>query len=159
MRVSQVAFSADETFLVLSAENGGGLAVYDVQSLMQGNIQTSFEMATNGTALRSLLPNPVEDKAELFAVVSINGELMMANLQTRQFIAGSQGQVLKGGVSSVSWSNRGTQLMAGLGDGTAYQLTPEGQGKGEIARPPALEGDQHSERESLSREYRSTNFL
>lgn len=159
MRVSQVAFSADETFLVLSAEDGGGLAVYDVQSLMQGNTQTSFEMATNGTALRSLLPNPVEDKAELFAVVSINGELMMANLKKRQFIAGSQGQVLKGGVSSVSWSNRGTQLMAGLGDGTAYQLTPEGQGKGKIARPPALEGDQHSERESLSGKYRSTNFL
>jgi len=143
MRVSQVAFSADESSLVLSAESGGGLAVYDVQALTQGSTQPSFQIATNGTALRALVPNPVTETAEYCAVVTMNGDLMMANLKTQQYISGTQGQVLKSGVSCVCWSKKGKQLLAGLGDGTCHQMTPDGEGKGDIARPPGLEGDQH----------------
>ncbi|KAL2058852.1 hypothetical protein ABVK25_000144 [Lepraria finkii] len=143
MRVSQVAFSADEDFLVLSAETGGGLAVYEVQALIQGNTQSTFQLPTNGAALRALVPNPTPETAELFAVVTTNGELLMANLKTRQFLNGSQGQVLKDGVSYVSWSTQGKQLVVGLGNGTLCQMTPKGEMKGEIPRPPALEGDQH----------------
>lgn len=142
IRISQVVFSADENFLVLSAENGGGLAVYDVQSVMQGNTQTAFEMATNGTALRALIPNPVPEKAELFAAVSVNGEMMVADLKKRQFLTGPQGQLLKSGVSCVSWSKAGKHLVAGLADGTSHQMKPEGESVGDIPRPPGLEGDQ-----------------
>ena len=142
-RVSQVAFSADENHLVISAENGGGLAVYEVQALMQGNTQSAFQMATNGTSLRALIPNPTPEKAEYFAVVTSTGALMMANMKTRQFLSGPSGQVMKDGVSCVSWSTRGKQLVAGLGNSTGYQMTPEGEGKAEIPRPPGLEGDQH----------------
>jgi len=155
MRVSQVAFSADENHLVLSAEQGGGLAVYEVQSLMQGNTQSAFQLATNGAALRSLVPNPTPEKAELFAVVTTNGLLMMANLKTRQFLTGSQGEALKDGVSSVSWSTRGKQLVAGLANGSCYQMTPEGEGKGEVPKPQGLEGDQHGEESKLT----SRSFL
>ncbi len=143
MRISQVAFSADENYLVLSAENGGGLAIYDVQSLMQGNTESAFQLSTEGTPLRALVPNPTPERAELFAVVTTNGQVLMANLQSRQFLSGPQGQVLRQGVSSVSWSTRGKQLIAGLADGTLYQMTPEGENKGEVPRPPNLEGDQH----------------
>lgn len=149
MRVSQVAFSADESFLVLSAESGGGLAVYDVQSLIQGATESAFQLTTNGTALRALLPNPTPEKAELFAAVSTNGQLLMANLKNREFSSRSQGQVLKDGVSCVSWSARGKQLIAGLGNGTCYQMTPEGEGKAELPRPPSLHGDQHGENSSV----------
>ena len=145
MRISQVAFSADEDFLVLSAEDGGGLAVYEVQALMQGNIQSTFQLPTNGSSLRALVPNPMPEKAELFAAVTSNGELLMANLRTQQFLNGSQGQILKDGVSCVSWTTRGKQLVVGLGNGTVCQMTPEGEIKGELPRPPALEGDQHGE--------------
>ena len=145
MRVSQVAFSADENFLVLSAESGGGLAVYDVQSLTQGVTESAFQITTNGTALRALLPNPIPEKAELFAAVSTNGQLLMANLKTREFVSGPQGQVLKDGVSCVSWSARGRQLIAGLGNGMCYQMTPEGEGKAELPQLPGLNGDQHGE--------------
>lgn len=145
MRVSQVAFSADEEFLILSAENGGGLAVYDVQSIMQGGTQSAFELGTNGSSLRALSPNPTTERAELIGLVTTKGELMMANLKTRQLLAGAQGQVLKDGVSCMSWSTRGKQLIAGLGNGTSFQMTPEGEGKGELPRPSALEGDQHGE--------------
>lgn len=143
MRISQVAFSADESYLVLSAENGGGLAVYDVQALMQGSTQTAFELPTNGQALRALTPNPSPEKGVLFAIVTMDGKLMMANLKERTFIAGPNGQVLKESVSCISWSGKGRQLVAGLGDGSAYQMTPEGEGKAEIPRPPDVTTGDH----------------
>lgn len=143
VRVSQVAFTADEEHLVISAEEGGGLAVYEVKTLMQGNTDSAFQLPTNGTSVRALAPNPTAEKAEVVAVVTIKGQLMMANLQTREFVAGAQGQVMKEGVSCVSWSPRGKQLVAGLADGKCFQMTPEGQGKADIPRSPGLEGDQH----------------
>ena len=142
-RISQVAFSADEQYLVISAEAGGGLRVYDVQILMQGNTNPTFELSTNGTSLRALVPNPTADKADLFAVVTVKGELMMANLTTRQFLNSGQGLIMKDGVSCICWSPRGKQLVAGLGNGTCSQITPEGEAKGELPRPPDLQGDQH----------------
>ena len=143
--MSQVAFSADENYLVLSAENGGGLAVYEVATLMNGGTQSAFEMSTNGMSLRALTPNPTAEKAELFALVTTTGQLMMANLKTRELLAGGQGPALKEGVSCVSWSTRGKQLVAGLGDGTCFQMTPEGQGKGELPLPSNIGGVQHGQ--------------
>lgn len=137
MRVSQLAFTADEAYLVLSAESGGGLAVYDVQALLQGNTQPLFELGTNGTSLRVLLPNPTTEKAELCAVVDVNGNLYMANLKERAL-----SNPLKTQVSSVSWSTKGKQLVAGLADGTIFQMTPEGEVKAQIPKPPDV-GDYH----------------
>lgn len=143
MRVSLIAFSADENRLVMSAESGGGLAVYNVQSLMAGNTQSEFELSTNGISLRCMLANPTPEMAELFAIVTTNGELMMANLNTRQFLNSVHGQIMKRDVSCISWSNRGSQLVAGLGNGACCQMTPEGEVKAEIPRPDNLIGDQH----------------
>ena len=143
MRVSHVVFSTDESYLVISAESGGGLAVYNVAGLMGGNVQAAFELSTNGSSLRALVPNPTREKAELFAIVTANGYLMIANLNSRQMLQAPQGPILKDGVSCVTWSNRGKQLVAGLGNGTCLQLTPEGEVKADIPRPSDLEGDQH----------------
>ncbi|CAG8961098.1 hypothetical protein HYFRA_00002641 [Hymenoscyphus fraxineus] len=141
MRVSQVAFSADESWLVLSAETGGGLAVYDVQALMTGSTEPKFQIPTNSQALRSLVPNPTPEKGELFAAVTVEGNLLMANLKEQTFVPGPNGPILKDGVHCVSWSTRGKQLVAGLRDGSAFQMTPEGVGKGEIPQPPGLENN------------------
>ena len=142
-RVSQVAFSADENYLVICAESGGGLAVYDVQAMLQGNKDSAFQLATNGVAVRALAPNPAQESAHFFSIVLVNGQLLLANLKDRQLVNGPNGPILKEGVSCVSWSARGKQLVAGLGNGTAFQMTPEGVGKAEIPRPPQLQGDQH----------------
>lgn len=142
-RISQVVFSSDESILVASAEMGGGLAVYEVQSLLQGNTQSAFEMATNGVSVRSLVPNPAPATAEAFAIVTAKGDLMIANMKTKEYVAGQNGPLLKDGVSCLSWSSKGKQLVAGLGNGTCLQMTPDGQKKAEIPRPPRLEGDQH----------------
>lgn len=137
MRVSQLAFTTDENYLILSAENGGGLAVYEVQSLLQGSTNSAFELSTNGESLRSLAPNPAPEKSELCAIVTSNGNLHMANLKERQI-----SNALKSQVSCVSWSSKGKQLCAGLADGTIHQMTPEGEGKADISKPPNV-GDFH----------------
>ena len=143
MRISQVAFSVDESSLIISTEQGGGLVVYSVDALMQGVTNPAFELSTNGAPLRTILPNPSPESAHLVAVVSAGGDLFVANLKDQLFVSGPNGQVLKQGVSCVSWSTRGKQLAAGLGDGTAYQLTPQGEGKAVIPKPPAITDNQH----------------
>lgn len=150
MRVSQLAFSADDTYLVLSAESGGGLAVYEVDALLNGSTQTAFEVPTNGESLRALVPNPTRDKGELLAVVTTDGNLMMANLKNRAFTSGPNGQILRSGVSCVSWSTKGKQLVAGLGDGSAVQMTPEGEIKAEIPKTPGLDDSDHGKSSEIS---------
>lgn len=144
-RVSQVAFTADENYLVICAESGGGLAVYDVTAILQGSKEARFQLGTNNTGIRALVPNPATEFAQYVALVLTDGSLVVADLRERQLVNGQGGPKLKDGVSCVSWSARGKQLVAGLGDGTAYQMTPDGIGKAEIPRPPQLEGDQHGE--------------
>ncbi|KAG5927587.1 hypothetical protein E4U42_002048 [Claviceps africana] len=131
-RISHLAFTADERFLIMSAESGGGLAVYDVQSLAQGSSNSAFELPTNGESLRLLAPNPAAEKAELCAVVTTSGNLCMANLNERKVST-----PLKTQVSCLSWSARGKQLCAGMGNGTICQLTPEGEVKADIPQPPS----------------------
>ena len=143
MRVSQVAFSSDENFFVLSAQDGGGLAVYEVATLMNGGTQSAFELSTNGIPLRHLIPNPA--KAELFALVTMTGQVMIANLKTRELLSRGQSPIMKERVSCVSWSKGGRQLVAGLGDGSCFQMTPEGEEKGGLPRPSNIEGDQHGQ--------------
>lgn len=142
-RISQVAFSSDESVLVISAEQGGGLAIYSTDDLMQGNQQAAFQLPTNQISVRALVPNPAAEHAELLAVVTTQGQLLMANLKERKFVSGANGEILKEGVSYVSWSNKGKQLVAGLGDGTASQMKPDGQIQKELPRPSNIGGDQH----------------
>jgi nucleoporin NUP159 len=142
VRISQLTFTADEQYLVLSAESGGGLAVYDVQSLSGGATEATFELSTNGESLRSVAPNPMT--AELCAVVTNNGNLLIANLKERTLVSGPNGHVLKAQISCAAWSTKGKQLVAGSGDGSLYQMTPDGQEKAHIPKPPSL-GNFHGE--------------
>lgn len=142
-RLSQVAFSSDETYLIICADEGGGLAVYEVAKLKQGNTQQSFQLATNGAGVRALVPNPAPENDHVIAVVLSNGQLLLANLKERQFAPGANGMVLREGVSCISWSAKGKQLVAGLENGTSVQMSPEGNVKAEIPRAPQLDGNHH----------------
>lgn len=142
VRISQLAFTADEQYLVLSAETGGGLAVYEVQTLVQGGTQSAFELSTSGETLRALVPNPMPESGGLCAIVTNNGNLSMANLAERKLVQGSNGPVLRSQVSCAAWSTKGKQLVAGMADGSIYQMTPDGVEKGHIPKPPNL-GDYH----------------
>ncbi|GAM88835.1 hypothetical protein ANO11243_068690 [Dothideomycetidae sp. 11243] len=137
-RVSQVAFSADGSCLVIAAEEGGGLAVYDVDALQKGQQQAALELATNGIPVRALVPNPAPEFAHLFAVILAGGQLLMADLKERKLVSGSQGTYFKEGASCVSWSAKGKQMVAGLEDGTAAQFDHQGNQKASIPSPPSL---------------------
>ncbi|KAH0067305.1 hypothetical protein KCU96_g18341, partial [Aureobasidium melanogenum] len=133
-QVSHVAFSADESSLVIAAQEGGGLAVYDVQALLQGNKESAFQLATNSISIRALAPNPSPENAHLFAVVLTDGKLMLADLKQRSFSS-----VFREGVRCVSWSVKGKQLVAGLEEGGAEQFDPQGTVKAQIPKPPQLD--------------------
>lgn len=140
-RISHLAFTPDEQYLIMSAEQGGGLAVYETQTILQGSAQSVFEISTSGENVKTLVPNPMPELAEFCAVVTTNGNLLMANLKDKKLAAGSSGLVLRNGVTSVGWSTKGKQLVAGLAEGTIIQMTPDGTEKAVIPRPTSLVGN------------------
>ncbi|OGM50398.1 nuclear pore complex subunit Nup159 [Aspergillus bombycis] len=146
-RPTHIAFTSGDDALVLATENGSQLLVYETTSLSTGNAQPALSIPTNGATFRSLAPNPAppsdEAHSSLVALVTTNGELLVANLKAGNLVSGPNGNVLKTGVSSVCWSNKGKQLVAGLADGTGYQMTPDGTQKDLIPRPSDLEGNCH----------------
>lgn len=142
MRISHLAFTPDEQYLILSAEQGGGLAVYETQSLLSNHLQSSFEIGTSGEAVKYLAPNPMPELAEFCAVVTTNGNLLMANLKEKSLVDGPNGPVIRSQVTSVGWSTKGKQLVAGLADGSIAQMTPDGSEKASIPKPDGL-GDFH----------------
>lgn len=142
-RLSHIAFSADESVLVASPEQGGGIAAYQVSQLTGGNTSPAIQLSTNKIGLRALVPNPAAETSHLFAAVTTNGELLIADLKSEALTQGAAGAVLKSGVSCVSWSNKGKALVAGLGDGTATQLKADGTVMAEIPKSTSISADMH----------------
>lgn len=138
-RLSHVVFSSDESSLVMAAEEGGGLAVYDVNALLNGGTEPAFSVSTNGAAIRHLLPNPAKERSHIYGIILVDGSFLMADLQQRQLLNGPNGNpVFRNGVHSACWSKMGKQIVLGLEDGTAVQIDPQGQVKAQIPAPPGL---------------------
>ncbi|RHZ58526.1 FG-nucleoporin NUP159 [Aspergillus thermomutatus] len=128
-RPTHVAFASGDSALILATENGAELAVYQTATLLTGNPQPALAIPMNGTTLRAMAPNPTPSEdilSSLVALVTANGELLIADLKGGNLIRGPSGQ-----------------LVAGLADGTAVQMTPDGTQKDVIPRPSDLEGDCH----------------
>lgn len=143
-RVSHVAFTADENALIVAAEQGGGLAVYDVSALANGSKESAFQIATNGTSLRVLETNPTPEFAHLVAVVLSDGKLLLANLKDKSLVNGAKGPVIFEGVSCFSWSRKGKAFVAGLANGTCIQMrTDSGAPKpmSTMPLPPTITAD------------------
>lgn len=132
-QLRHVAFSSDEDFLVASAENGGGLAVYGVEQLLKGDTQPGNQIPTDGP-VRTLLANPAH--GQYMAAVSDSGKLEIID------IASSVKQTVRNeGVSCVSWSLKGKAFLAGFSDGTAavFLVGQYDKPKGVIPLPPGLD--------------------
>ncbi|KAJ4517197.1 hypothetical protein HRR83_004888 [Exophiala dermatitidis] len=142
-RVSHVVFSADESVLVVATEKGGEILAYQVNQIQQGQSEPAARISTNGQSLRALVPNPVPESAHLFALITSNGDLMMLDLKSGSMVSGSNGAVFKSGASCLSWSNRGKQLVAGLADGTAIQVRPDGALFAEIPKSTSVPAGMH----------------
>ncbi|KAL2809659.1 hypothetical protein BJX63DRAFT_445164 [Aspergillus granulosus] len=140
-RPTHIAFASTDTALVLATENGSHLSIFETGTLLQPNVQPALSIPTNGATFRFIAPNPAqgeESHASLVALVTTAGELLIADLKAGNLLSGSNGNILKSGVSSVCWSKKGKQLVAGLVDGTGYQMSPDGAQKDLIPRPPDL---------------------
>ncbi|KAJ5093841.1 hypothetical protein N7456_009702 [Penicillium angulare] len=141
-RPTHVAFTANDDALVLASENGSQISVFQTTDLVRGNSQPAISIQTNGATIRALSPNP-DPTSTLVALVTVNGELLIADLKAGNLVSGVNGPILRNGVSSVAWSNKGKQLVAGMADGTADQMTPDGTNKSLVPRPTDVEGDCH----------------
>lgn len=142
-RVSQVTFSSDESCLVIAAEQGGGIAVYDTNALVNGGKEPAFQLATEGKNVRQLLPNPNPSSAtaHLFGMVLAEGLLLLADLKKQEMVkTGSGNAVFHERVTCACWSKLGKQIVVGRQDGTAAQIDPLGNVKAEIPYPPQLQG-------------------
>lgn len=147
-RPTHVAFTANEDALLLATENGSQISVFRTSDLTQANAQPALSISTNGVSLRALVPNP-DPSSTYVAIVTANGELFIADLKAGNLVPGANGPILRNGVSCVAWSNKGKQLVAGMADATAEQMTPDGTKKDQIPRPSDLEGECHSKLQKL----------
>ena len=149
-RLSQVVFSSDESCLVISAEEGGGLAVYDTDGLLSGKSESAFQIPTNGVAVRQILANPSKENSHQFGLVLSNGQLLLADLKQRQLVNGASGSpVFKENVSCACWSRLGKQIVAGLADGTAVQVDLQGNTKAVIPKPPQVLANRDPQEQGL----------
>lgn len=149
-RLSQVVFSSDESCLVISAEEGGGLAVYDTDGLLNGKTESAFQIPTNGVAVRQILANPAKENSHQFGLVLSNGQLLLADLKQRQLVNAANGSpVFKENVSCACWSRLGKQIVAGLADGTAAQVDLQGNIKAVIPKPPQVSANRDPQEQGL----------
>ncbi|KAH9861903.1 hypothetical protein IAQ61_010104 [Plenodomus lingam] len=129
-----VAFSTDGDFLVISAEEGGGLAVFDTEKLKAGDKNPRSQIGTDKTAIRALQPNPMPELAHYYAAVLETGRLVIADVEN-----GATNTIKEDGVSCVAWSTRGKAVVAGLQDGSVAILLSDGTLKGVVPRPPEVD--------------------
>ncbi|KAF2466810.1 uncharacterized protein BDR25DRAFT_345395 [Lindgomyces ingoldianus] len=135
-QLRHVAFSSNEDFLVVTAESGGGLAVYGVDDLLRSKAQPGVQISTEQITVRSLAANPNPDLEQAFVVVLDSGQLLLAD------VGEGQSKILQAeGVSCAGWSAKGKQIVAGLNDGTALQYTLVGKVVATIPRPPGVEAN------------------
>lgn len=132
-KLRHVAFSCEGDFLVISAEDGGGLAVFDPQEILKKNLKPGNEIATDKQPIRALLPNPTPDLEHFFAAILDNGKLCLIDV-----VKGASHTIREEGVVCASWSTKGKALAVGLKDGTGVLYLNDGSVKGVIPRPPSL---------------------
>ena len=125
-RPGHVIFSSDENVLVASQQAQGGLDAFQLSKLAEGQSSPAVSISTNGQGLRALIPNPSLDNPHVFALITNDGDLLMADFETGGLRQGKDGNILKSGVTCCSWSNKGKQLVAGGADGTVTQIRPDG---------------------------------
>lgn len=132
-KLRHVAFSSDGDFLVISAEDDGGLAVFDPKEIVKQSFKPGNEISTDKQPIRALLPNPTSDLEHIFAAVLDNGKVSLIDV-----VKGTSHTIREDGVVCASWSTKGKALAVGLKDGTGALYLNNGDQKGVIPRPPGL---------------------
>jgi nucleoporin NUP159 len=130
----QVVFSNGGEFLVISAEEKGALAVFDVTKLMQGHRAPERQIQTEGVAVRTLQSNPGANQGHYMAVVLDTGKLWVVDVAEDKI-----NPLKEEGVCCATWSSKGKAVAAGLEDGTTQIYMTDGTLKATIPRPPEVD--------------------
>ncbi|KAK4611609.1 Nucleoporin [Fulvia fulva] len=148
-RVSHVAFTADEAWLVVASEGCGRLSVYSTDHLANG-ARPAHEIDISGENVRHLSTNPQDEPVSghrnVCAVITGNGSLLFIKVsESNDIYSNFQGnKVFYNNVASGTWSKMGKQFVAGLSDGTAVRIDPLNSSKENVVetipRAPQLDG-------------------
>lgn len=112
--VSHLAFSFDGSKFYVAASQGG-LLVYNTKSVNNGRTEIVCP------ALLDLLANPANDTV---ALLSTSGDLFLLKNESIQQVGS--------GISAISWSKKGKQIMAGQQNGSLIQYNPAGDVKAQL---------------------------
>ena len=116
--ISHIAFASDGSKLYVVAAQGGML-VYNITSPASPRQEIAIPELTD------LLPNPT---SEILALLGSDGELrMMINAEVKSIVSG---------ITAISWSKKGKQIIAGTESGKLLQYTPQGDLKDTLVGPP-----------------------
>ena len=133
-RLRQIAFSADEDFLVVSSEAEGGMAVFAVDDLLQQKKEPGQQIQTANTPVRAMLPNPSVELSQYMVIILDSGRLDLVDITTGKTIT-----VREEGVTCAAWSIKGKAFVAGFADGTAtIYMSATREERGRIPRPKGL---------------------
>lgn len=136
-RLAHVVFAADESCLVVAEQESAAIIVYSTSDLLSRHTKIALRLATSAP-IRSITPNPDPAQAQYFAILTTNGQLHLADLGSGQL-----GPALAENVACMVWSNKGKQLMAGKGDGTALQLKTDGTMVATAGKPNSVPANCH----------------
>lgn len=117
---------------MVTAESGGGLAAYSTDDALNKK-DPAVQIATDGIAVRALVPNPNPQLAHYFAAVLENGRLIITDITNSQVQS-----LIEENVTCVAWSNKGKALIAGLKDGSAVQYMTTGKLMATVPPPPGM---------------------
>ncbi|EPS36369.1 hypothetical protein H072_10104 [Dactylellina haptotyla CBS 200.50] len=125
IRLSHVAFTVDGNFLLLGAQVGG-IAVYSVDDILSKGSQVQPQCQITTGPLLEMKPIPTLADAEKVCILvgsgwSQGGTVGLVDVKTQQV----QGN-LKSGVTTISWSPKGKQIICGGSGGGLAWIRPNG---------------------------------
>ncbi|KAG5436915.1 hypothetical protein PCANB_001325 [Pneumocystis canis] len=129
-KIVNVSFSADEQYLIVTTEESK-IMFYNTQILLQRNNYLQPEFVFQIEDVKDVLPNPVD--SNVTAVLTFFGNLYIINSSQR-----SISEPLVNNVTSISWSQKGKQIVCGTSDGKLAQYTPDGLLKAVIDKSRSL---------------------
>ncbi|KAK6536844.1 hypothetical protein TWF281_001054 [Arthrobotrys megalospora] len=135
VRLSHIAFTSDGTYLLLGAQLGG-IAVYLVDEILSKGNDVQPRSQINTGPLLEMKPIPTIIEAEKVCIVVGSGWSQGGNVGIVDVKTNQVQENLKSGVTTVSWSPKGKQIICGGSGGGLAWIRPDGKEADVVAGVP-----------------------